>query len=324
VQAADVRHPSVSVVVPVRNGAADLRELIRRLDRQTLPREQFEVLVGDDGSTDGSLDDVETIDGFVRILPGPPLNSYAARNRAAAAARSDVLAFCDADCRPEPDWLTAGLSALGSADVVAGRIRFAVPGRYTSWTLLDMELFKNQARQVRAGVAETANLFVRRALFRELSGFDATIAEHGDFDFVERAVTGGAKLVYAPEAVVWHPVRTQGRSLLRALWIYGCGYAERVARAGGRPYGLRPSGWVPFVRTARARRRMGKPLGLDRAWLHENGLEPTLRDSVIGLSLIYVVEPYLRNFAHVRGWWRGRGRRSRAADGTIGEPVQRG
>jgi glycosyltransferase involved in cell wall biosynthesis len=307
--AAEARHPRVSVVVPVRNGGADLRELLRCLDSQSLPREEFEVVVGDDGSTDGSGDELQTDDGFVRVVPGPPLNSYAARNRAAAAAQGEVLAFCDADCRPEPDWLRAGLSALDSADVVAGRIRFTRPEPYTAWTLLDMELSKDQERHVRGGVAETANLFVHRALFEQLRGFDATIAEGGDYDFVERAVAQGARLAYAAEAVVWHPARTTGASMLRALWIYGCGYGERVAQAGGRPYGMRPSGWVPLVRTLRHRRRTGRPLGLDRAWLQESGVEPTVPETVSALCLLYVVEPYLRNVAHARGWWRGRGRR---------------
>jgi Glycosyl transferase family 2 len=309
------RHPRVTVVVPVRDGAADLHALLGCLERQTLSRVEFEVVVGDDGSTDGSLEGVETPDGFVRVLTGPPLNSYAARNRAAAAARSDVLAFCDADCLPEPDWLAAGLSALDSADVVAGRIRFSAPNHHTAWTILDMELTKDQARHVRAGVAETANLFVRRELFDQLSGFDAAIAEGGDYDFVERAVSHGGTLTYGSDAIVWHPARTSGKGMLRALWIYGCGYGERVAQAGGRPFGMRPSGWVPFVRTARHRRRAGKPLGLDRARLRENGVDPTLSQSVTALGLLYVVEPYLRNVAHARGWWRGRGHRDRNGTG---------
>src|SRR4051812_39855832 len=111
--------PQVSVIVPVRNGGSDLRELLEKLSAQTLPRERFEVVVGDDGSTDGSAAGLD--DGtWVRVVPGPPLNSYAARNRAVHASRGAVLAFCDADCRPEPEWLEEGVRALESMDVAAG------------------------------------------------------------------------------------------------------------------------------------------------------------------------------------------------------------
>lgn len=51
----------------------------------------------------------------------------AARNRAARAARASNLAFTDADCLPEPDWLENGLIELESADLVAGEIRSIVP-----------------------------------------------------------------------------------------------------------------------------------------------------------------------------------------------------
>ena len=53
----------VSVIVPVRNGRDDLMQLIDALGRQTLSRESFEVVIGDDGSTDGSTDGLATPDG---------------------------------------------------------------------------------------------------------------------------------------------------------------------------------------------------------------------------------------------------------------------
>src|SRR5919199_563367 len=113
-----------SVIVPVRNDrGAHLRRLIDALARQTIGRERFEIVIGDDGSRDGSTKALPTADGWVRVLPGPALNSYAARNRAARAARSPVLAFCDSDCLPEPGWLEAGLAALEHADAAAGRRR---------------------------------------------------------------------------------------------------------------------------------------------------------------------------------------------------------
>lgn len=296
----------VSVIVPVRDGARDLAELVDCLDRQTLARGDFEVVVGDDGSTDASAASFQTLDGHVRVVEGPPQNSYAARNGAVAASRGAILAFCDADCRPEPDWLAKGLAALASTDLAAGRIRFSVPEPRTVWTLVDMDGSKDHEHQVRVGVAETANLFLRRELFDAVGGFEADVPEYGDYDFVERCVATGASLSYAADATVWHPARTSGRALLRALWKYNHGYAMREGRAGRLPDGIRLRSWVPIVQTFRARRRWGRSVGPDRRWLRANDVEPTRTETVRALLIMYLLVPYLCSIAQAAGWLAGR------------------
>jgi glycosyltransferase involved in cell wall biosynthesis len=299
-------NPTVSVIVPVRNGAADLAALVPCLERQTLPREQFEVVIGDDGSSDGGAEAVATLDGRVRVAAGPPQNSYAARNRAVAASTAPVLAFCDADCRPEPEWLEQGLRALGETDILAGRIRYDVPTNRSVWTLVDMDGAKDHEHQVRVGIAETANLFLRRELYDRVGGFEGEISEYGDYDFVERCVAAGALLTYGPDAVVWHPARTSGRALLRALWKYNRGYAVHAARSGDVPEGVKLRSWVPVVQTFRSRRRFGRSIGPDRRWLRLNGVEPTFRETLASLAVMYLLVPYLGSAAQVRGWLEGR------------------
>lgn len=304
--------PEVSVIVPVRNGGSDLRGLLESLRAQTIDRARFEVVVGDDGSTDGSAEGLD--DGtWVRVVPGPPLNSYAARNRAVRAAKAPILAFCDADCRPEPEWLEEGLRALAEMDVAAGRIRFIPPDERTVWSLIDADGSKDHRRQIENDTAETANLFLSRELYDRVGGFDDSISEHGDFDFAERCVKAGAHLDYAALAVVWHPVRVRARPLLRAIWIYNRGYAERAARDGELPDGLRARAWIPVLPVLRARRRWGRSVGPDKTWLSENNLEPTPRETILALPIMYLLIPYLRGFAQLRGWWDGRRRRTSAA-----------
>ena len=300
-----------SVIVPVRNGRRDILALLEALHAQTVPSSSFEVVIGDDGSSDGSTDGLD--DGWVRVAHGPPQNSYAARNRAVAASRAPVLAFCDADCLPEPEWLERGLAALADTDLAAGRIRFVVPEPRTVWTLLDMDGTKDHERQVRQGTAETANLFLRREVFDAVGGFDGSLPEHGDFDFVERCVAGDFRLTYVHEAVVWHPARLRARSFLHALWVYNRWYAARASRAGVRPDAAKVRCLVPLVSTLRARRRQGRPLGLDHTWLAANGVEPGRAESLRALPLIYVLVPYLRAAAQIRGWWDGRALRGEAA-----------
>jgi GT2 family glycosyltransferase len=240
------------------------------------------------------------------VLPGPPTNSYAARNRAARAARSRVLAFCDSDCLPAPDWLERGIAALERCEVAAGGIELELPDRPTVWTWIDVEMTKDHARQVRVGNAETANLFVRRDVFERLGGFDETLPEHGDFDFAERVVAWGARLTYAPKALVRHPTRDTARPFLRMVWVMNRWYAVRAARARTRPVALNIRCWLPFVSTVRARRRNGYSLLLDRRRLADHGVRPPIRHDVAALPLIYLVLPYVRNVAQLRGWWDGR------------------
>lgn len=298
--------PEVSVIVPVRNGAADIRSLLEHLERQTISRSAFEIVIGDDGSTDGGTDEAATADGHVRVAAGAPANSYAARNRAVAASRAPVLAFCDADCRPEPDWLERGLASLAQTDMVAGRIRFDVPEARSAWALVDMDGSKDHEHQVRLGIAETCNLLLRRELFDAVGGFEDGVPEYGDYDFVQRCVASGATLTFGADAVVWHPVRVSARPLLRALWKYNHGYAMHEGRGGRVPEGLKLRSWVPVVQTLRARRRWGRSLGPDRSWLAENGIKPTFREVVGALPIMYLVIPYMGSVAQLHGWLDGR------------------
>jgi glycosyltransferase involved in cell wall biosynthesis len=302
-----------SVVVPVRDGGTNVVELLSALAAQTLPREQFEVLIGDDGSTDRATEAVHDADSWARVFPGPPLNSYAARNRAARAAGANVLAFCDADCRPEPRWLEAGLLALGDADLVAGPVRFIVPTGRSAWSLLDMELFLNQELAISRGRAVTANLFVRRDLFQRMGGFDETLANGGDRVFVTRCVEAGAKLRLAEAAVVWHPTRDRARQLLRKVWATSRRAGMLQARSGMGP-GIRSlTFWVPPYDMATRRRWNGSPLTLDRRRLEKHGVRITLADELRALPLMYLVVPVVMRVARTIGWIEERSPRRKTA-----------
>ena len=106
--------PVVSVVIPVRNHAAYLAEAIESVLAQTRP--VAEVLVVDDGSTDGSPDVAEAFGAPVRVLSRPPAGWAAARNTGVAASGGAVLAFLDADDVWPRERLAAMLDRLEAAD----------------------------------------------------------------------------------------------------------------------------------------------------------------------------------------------------------------
>ena len=300
----------VSVLVPVRDGRNDLIELLAALDRQTLPLGCFEVIVADDGSIN-SLADLASADGRVRIIACPRTNAYAALNMAATEARGEVLAVCDSDCRPEPDWLMKGLAAIRTADLVGGQIRPMIPDRRTHWTLLYVEADLDQRRAVDSRRCLTGNLFVRRDLFAWVGGFDGTLASWGDFDFGERCVAAGGEIAFCEDAIVWHPTARPCGSVPETDLDFELRLRPPRSSRRAPTDGMRVRFWLPVLRVVRARRRLGLGLTLNRPRLATRGIQPTVHENLRALAAIYVVIPGVAGFAQVRGWWHGR-RRARA------------
>lgn len=113
--------PSVSVVVPVRNAAGTFRAALESVRRQTL--EQFECVVVDDGSTDGSLeaaDEMAAADARFRVMRRPFEGVAAAANAGVATARGEFVARMDADDVMRRDRLSRQRAALADAPRLAG------------------------------------------------------------------------------------------------------------------------------------------------------------------------------------------------------------
>lgn len=111
--------PRVSVVIPLYNKAATIRRAINSVLAQA--EANLEIIVVDDGSTDGSHLQVEAIDDIrITLIRQANAGPGRARNAGAAQARADLLAFLDGDDEWQPHFLAAGLAALDQhADAVA-------------------------------------------------------------------------------------------------------------------------------------------------------------------------------------------------------------
>lgn len=303
-----------TVIVPVRNGRHFLRKLIPALEAQSVGRDRFEVIIADDGSTDGLIDGIAVESDWLRVSRDEPANGFAARNRAATLARSNILVFTDADCLPDADWLEAGIRALQGSDIVAGAIKFVVPRERTVWTLLDVEMTKNQARNVTWGNTDSANLFVRRELFEKVEGFETTTTSHSDYDFGHRCVAAGGRLVFGAAALVHHPTRNTARPFLRFISDAHYAYAYRMGERRKRAAAFSVSHWLPVVRAAGPFRRAGRYLTLDDQWLSYNGIEPTLSERFRAVAIIHLLLPGLTGIAQIVGWLNGF-RASRSSSG---------
>lgn len=223
--------PFVSVIVPVFNGGAELAALGRALAAQDYPAERFEVVIGDDGSTDDGLAGFMAAFPRMRVARQQRSGSYAARNAAAALSRADCLALTDADCLPQPDWLRQGIAALERqrSAVAAGAIEVFTSRRPSLAERYDQAMgLRQEHYALKVGFGATANLFVARHAFLQAGGFDGGLRSAGDQRLCQRLAECGHRLVYAPEARVRHPARDTLGSLLKKT--------VRVARGRARAY----------------------------------------------------------------------------------------
>jgi glycosyltransferase involved in cell wall biosynthesis len=206
----------VSVIVPVWNDRVRLKRCLEALASQTMSKARFEVVVVDNGSTDGS-DELAAAQPGILFLREMKPGSYHARNRGLTAARGEFVAFTDSDCIPEPDWLEQGVEKMRDrrmAIVGAGRVILFVEegataeARPSRAALAYERAFSfDQRRNAARGVCVTANMIASREAVLEVGGFDALRKSGGDYDLCRRLERLGLKTVYLDDVRVAHPVR---------------------------------------------------------------------------------------------------------------------
>lgn len=234
--------PSVSIVVTVRNEKDQLRGCLDALAALDYP--EYEVVVVDDGSTDGTSDVATTHTlaelGAVRTVSvggtDAPLGIGASRNRGVDAAAHDVIAFTDADCRPHHDWLSELVPVLASHDLVGGRVRPAGDAAVSAYEGVNSSLdMGSYAARVDPGgetpYLPTANLVGRRALFEAVGFPERNVAE--DVALCWDALDDGFSVVYAPSGGVEHVYRSGVRAVASRRSAYGASEAL-LARNHGR------------------------------------------------------------------------------------------
>jgi len=232
----------ITVAILSWNGRQHLETCLEALAAQQDPGIPWEILVLDNGSTDGTAAWMRERwggDRRVRLIESPVnLGFCGGNNRLAREADGDALALLNNDTRPEPGWLGSLVETLASAppDVAA------VSGKIVDWKgerldfgrglmtfdghafQLDFRRPLKSARVPAAGeelpFACGGNLLVRRASFLEAGGFDESyFAYLEDVDLGWRLWSGGERIVFAPEAVVHH--RSSATSDLLGLYNRG-------------------------------------------------------------------------------------------------------
>jgi glycosyltransferase involved in cell wall biosynthesis len=250
----DAPSPLVSVVIPHYDSLETLKHCVSQLDKQTYCRDRFEIIVADNNSRCG-IDAVRQAVPAAKVIRANEQGAGPARNAGVAASSGSILAFIDADCVPNRDWIEKGVAGIQSHDFIGGRVVATSEDRrhpnpveaFEMVFAFDFERYINKV-----GFTGTGNMFVWRKVFDPVGPFRNAVAEDMEWSF--RARAKAFRLGYVGDTIVEHPARKTW-SELKSRWKRMVGeeyllYRERpffvakwLTRASLMPISIVPHGY---------------------------------------------------------------------------------
>lgn len=200
-------NPEFSVVIPTYLRPSLLIKCLDALSRQQLSKNEFEIIVVDDGDDRTTAEIVKSFRDVFGIearylAQAQRRGPAAARNRGWRAARGRIVAFTDDDCQPQPEWLSSALTCFKrGAQVMTGQVKVSQSGRPTHQT--------RTAAFLETAEFVTANCFCLRSALERVGGFteEFDIAWREDSDLQFKFIRAGIPVGKCPEALVIHPLR---------------------------------------------------------------------------------------------------------------------
>lgn len=225
--------PLVSVVICTFNGGKYIGACLESLAGQNYPPGRFEIIVVDDGSTDNTSE-IARAKGAHVIRRETNHGIAASRGSGLAAAKGEIIAYIDDDCIADVHWLFNLVEPLRGSEFTAsgGRIlpyktdrfaeRYLSAAGYGNPVALAFGESKNPlwrfwiyaktmfrpidvaTKPIEVEAVFTASVAYRTAALRSIGGFDETLITGEDADVAKRLRQDGKRLVFVPQAIVWH------------------------------------------------------------------------------------------------------------------------
>jgi GT2 family glycosyltransferase len=218
--------PKISVVVATYNSAQTLEGCLSSLQNLTYP--DYEIIVVNDGSTDGSQDIIDRYP--FRTITTANQGVSAARNEGLYAAKGDIVAYIDSDAKADPDWLTylattfleSRVAAVGGPNFLPEVDNWIAHCVYRSPGGPTQVMMDDQSAEHIPG----CNMAFWKLALEEIGGFDPGFTKAGDdVDICWRLLERGYKIGFSPSAVVWH----HRRQSVKAYWRQQVGYGDAEA-----------------------------------------------------------------------------------------------
>lgn len=193
----------ISIIIPVLNEISELPRLLTQLTSQTL--KPTEIIVGDCGSTDGTLDFLEKNARDVIVVHSNIKNPASARNAGARKANGDILIFIDADVSIQSGFIErlVAIHHTTKSDLTSPRIAYKNSSIVAKMHAYSVDRWIRKAIQKGHRVGASGVMCVSTKLFKKIGGFDTDLQKGEDEDFFRRSYSAGFRVHYARDLVYY-------------------------------------------------------------------------------------------------------------------------
>jgi glycosyltransferase involved in cell wall biosynthesis len=197
----------VSVIIPAYNAGKFIDKCINALLNQEYNKDDYEVILVDDGSSDNTADVVK---GYpVKYIWQTNSGPAAARNKGANEAQGDIILFTDSDCVPMNNWIEEMIKPFRDSKVMAVKGAYRTDQKTLTARFVQIEFeerFEMLKKAESIDMIDTYSAGYRKSVFLSLGGFDPSfpIANNEDTELSYRMSNAGHKMIFNPDAVVYH------------------------------------------------------------------------------------------------------------------------
>ena len=214
----------VAIVIPANNASKTIGKAIEACLGQDYPKDKIRIIIVDDGSTDNTKEIVKNypVDYISQEKAGPSK----ARNTGWRSARSEIIAFLDAECVPERKWISKMVRYYESDDTVCvgGRYGIANEGNFLAELIYGEFLARYTRCSKSTQFIGSYGYSFCRSVLEEIGGYNEefTMASAEDNDLAYRLLAGNYSLVFDTDIVIKHHFATKLHRYLKAQFWHGC------------------------------------------------------------------------------------------------------
>jgi len=217
----NLQKPQLSIIIATHNSEELIEHCLKSITSQNYPREKFEIIVVDDGSTDKSVE-ISKNAGANKVVLTEPCSLSRARNIGVENAQSDFLAFIDSDCEARDGWVKSIIQGFREVKALSGPIYNGNPKSPVAWAEYFVEFggFHEYRQRSKIRFMPGCNGACTREAFSKAGGF-TDLRASDDVLFGESLRKVGIDSFFLPDVKISHLCRTEMKKLSSNMKLLG-------------------------------------------------------------------------------------------------------